>query len=274
MKKGVHDYIINTLQEGSLTTEELVLRTSSACNVSAQAIYKTLTNLRKNEVVTISNHTLSLSLLYIEKEKDTWHLAYRIASSGKELSQALKRDKQKIVYSFNTFHELDLFWTHSFTILSANVPISIPRYMITPHDFFFYARPETDTFWIKKNATNQHISRLLVPYALPLDKEVIKVRRNTSGTEFEFLVGENPLRQKEYIYYNILGDYIFTGTMDKKIHIAVVDFIATHSHIPRSTKDLAVIENILSTKGRFTLTIERNKKKAESMENKVRKYFE
>lgn len=274
MKKGVQDYIIHKLQEGERVTPDLVLHTSHACNVSSQAVYKILTKLRKNEVVTISKQRTSLSLLYIEKEKERWQFAYRLATSGKELLQVTHKKRSKIIYTFNNLRELDLFWTHSFTILSPNIPITLPRYMITPHDFFLYARPETDSFWIKKNVTDNHVSRLVVPYALPLDKEVIKERRNISGTKFEFLVGKNPLKQKEHIYYNILGDYIFTGILDKEVNKQIVEFIKNRSHIPRHAKDIIPIQKIIEMKGSFTLTIEKNHKKATLMGKKLRKYFE
>lgn len=274
MKKGVQDYIIHKLQEGESVTPDLVLHTSHACNVSSQAVYKILTKLRKDEVVTISKQRTSLSLLYIEKEKERWQFAYRLATSGKELLQVVHEKRNKIIYTFNNLREFDLFWTHSFTILSSNIPTTIPRYMITPHDFFLYARPETDSFWIKKNVTDNHVSRLVIPYALSLDKEVLKKRKHVSGTHFEFLVGKNPLGQKEHVYYNLLGDYIFTGTLDTKINEEIIHFITNTPHIPQSTKDLTTIQKIIETKGRFTLTIERNKKKAEQMEKKLKKYFE
>ena len=273
MKKGVRDYIITCLQGGALTTSDLVTRTSSYCNATPQAVYKTLTVLRTNDIITISKRGTSLSLLYIEKEMEKWQLAHRVTLSGAELARRLTHDKTKVAYSFANFHELDLFWTHSFTIVAANVPTSVPRYMLTPHDFFLYTRPETDSFWIKKNVTEKHTSRLIVPYALPLDKEVIKERRSSSGTTFEFLIGINPLKQKEHIYYNILGDYIFTGTMDKEVHEKIVAYIANQKRIPRSTKELAHIQNLIEMKGHFTLTIERHKKKAGAIEKKLQKYF-
>lgn len=272
MKKGVQSYIINSLQGGESITSGLVQRTSSACNVSPQAVYKILANLRDSETTTVSKQKTSLSLLYIEKEMERWQFAHRIAASGAELLKIL--NKGKTVYSFNNLRELDLFWTHCFTILSATVPNNIPRYMLTPHDFFLYARPETDSFWIEKNVTEEHISRLIVPYALPLDKEVIRERRNSSGTKFEFLVGKNPLQQKEHIYHNLLGDYIFTGSLDKEISKQIVEYIKQSVHIPRSKKELGPIQKYIETKGLFTLTIERNIGKANMMEKKLRKYFE
>ena len=274
MKKGVHSYLIERLQEGSSPTALLIRRTSVACTSTSQSVYKELSKLRRENIVTISKGNVSLSLLYIEREREKWQFAHLVATSQKEFLQKLNRNKTKITFAFKNQRELDLFWTHSFTILAVDIPNNIPRYMVTPHDFFLYTNPETDTFWIKKNITDHHISRLIVPFANNLDKKVLRKRKHLLGTRFDFLLNKNPLNQKEYIYINLIGEYIFTGKMDASWHKDFIRLLENFKEIPSTKKDFAAIKNAIEARGKFTLSLEKNKEKAELMEKKLRKYFE
>lgn len=84
----------------------------------------------------------------------------------------------------------------------------------------------------------------------------------------------NPLKQSNHVYYNLLDDYIFKATFDIKVNEVIEDFIQKVKTLPLTKEEDREITTILQQKGRFTLTIERNKKKAEIMEKKLRKYFE
>ena len=274
MKKGVHNYLIERLQEGSSPTTLLIRRTSIACTSTSQSVYKELSKLRRENIVTISKGNVSLSLLYIEREREKWQFAHLVATSQKEFLQKLNRDNTKVTFAFKNQRELDLFWTHSFTILAVDMPSNIPRYMLTPHDFFLYTNPETDTFWIKKNITDHHISRLIVPFANALDRKVVRKRKDLLGSRFDFLFNKNPLGQKEHVYLNIIGDYILKGIMDEVWHKDFIKLIENYKEIPSTKKDFDAIKNAIETNGKFTLTIERNKAKAEIMEKKLKKYFE
>jgi hypothetical protein len=274
MKKNVSETIISTLQGGPVLTKDVVMRVSVITKTTPQAVYKTLSLLRKKNHIIISNGITSLSLLYIEQEQEQWNFTKFLYTSNAIISKKLSQDKAKITYTFSTLKELDLFWTHTYTILAEKTSDAFIRYMLIPHDFFFYALPVTDNFWVRKNINPVKTSRLVVPYALPLDKKVVRVRKDEARINFEFSLSSNPLNQKEHEYINILGDFIFFAKIDQDIHKDIVSFISSHVDVPKNEKDLSLIRALMTKKGRFTLTIERNKLKAKTMEKKLQKYLE
>ena len=183
-------------------------------------------------------------------------------------------DRSKITFHFKTLSELDLFWTHAYAILAKKTDPFHPRYMLIPHDFFLYARAETDTFWMKENITKDVTTRLIVTHTFPIDKLAVKKRADFKENPFECLLGENPLKQKPFVYYNILEDYIFKGVFAQNINESIENLLSTIKKLPLTTAEEVRMSELLEQKGYFTLTIERTKKKAEAMEKKLKKYFE
>lgn len=273
MKKSIREKIINHLLSGPTATQTIVQEVSVQTKSTIQAVYKSLRILKQEGVITIHNKHISLSLIWIHKEKERLLFAEYAYLAGKDIATSLSRDTSKVVFHFKTIIELDLFWTHAYTILTKKIDSKVPRYMLIPHDFFLYAREETDTFWMDKNVTKDLITRLVITHPLKADKIATKMRKERKNTPFEFLFNKNPLKQDSHLYYNILGDYIFKGSFDKDVNKKLESFIIGVKKLPLLVNEKETIEKILSTKGKFTLTIEKNHKKASLAENKVEKYF-
>lgn len=273
MKKGIRESIIKYLLPGPSIVQTVVSEISLQTKSSIQAVYKSVRNLKKEGVITIHNKHTSLSLIWIHKEKEYLVFAEYAYFAGKDISTKLLKDRSKITFSFKTIADLDLFWTHAYTILAKQIDVIVPRYMLTPHDFFLYARQETDTFWMDKNITKDFTTRLVITHPLPADKIATKIRKNRKNTPFEFLFNENPLNQESNHYYNIIGPYIFKGSFDKSINKKLESFIAEVKKIPLTKIENEVIEKILIEKGTFSLTIERNEMKSKLATKKIEKYF-
>ena len=274
MSKHLSQIIIEKLLPGSQKVSDLVLTISLSLNVSLQAVYKALRVLNKQEVVTIHNKVVSLSIIWITKEKEKFLFAEYAYKINKDIITRLLKEKSKVVFTFKTIAEQDLFWTHVYTLLAEKTISTRPRYLITPHDFFLYARKETDTFWIEKNIKKDVATRLVITHTTKADVLVTKERKKTLSKSAHFLLHENPLEQKSDTYYNILGDYIFKAVFDRKVNNLLEKIIHNINRLPITKVEQSEISNIIHTKGNFVFSIEKNKTKADAMEKKLKKYFE
>ena len=266
--------IIEKLLPGYLYIPSLINELSKAEKVSIQAVYSALETLKNEETVSIHSKNVSLSLIWLAKEKEKLEFAERSYKAGSQALSLADKARGKIIFTFKTINELDLFWTHAYTILLEKEKLSAPQYSLMPHDFYLYGRAESDSFWIDKNVKSQNNARFIVTHTKPLDVSVMKARRKKFGESFEFLLHENPLKQESNVTYTITGDYILKGVFDKKVNERLEAFVKCNHTLPLPSSSQKEIADILSSKGTFTLTIEKNKKKAELMEKKLRKYFE
>jgi hypothetical protein len=204
MKKDLRNSIIDRLLPGSQTTGTLIINITNETGASVQGVYKALRDLKRADIVTIHNKMVSLSLIWIAKEKSKLSFAEYSYHAGKDIEHKLSKEGNKLTFSFKTLSDLDLFWTHAYTIFAKKTSTAHPRYMIIPHDFFLYARTETDSFWMKENITENVITRLVVTHTLPIDKIAVKTRAGFKNHPFEYMFADNPLNQKSNINYNIL----------------------------------------------------------------------
>ena len=273
-KGNLKTKIIEKLLSGPTRIPSLIQEIAYVEKVSPQSVYTALRTLKKDEVVSTHNKQVSLSLIWLTKEKEKLDFSESAYKSSKQLTNLSSETKGKIIFSFKTINEMDLFWTHAYTILFEKMNTLAPQYSLMPHDFYQYGREATDTFWVEKNIKEKKNARLVITHTQPLDIAVMKARRGKLGSAFEFLLHQNPLKQKSNITYTITGDYIFKGVFDKRVNEKLELFVKNHKTLTLSPSAQKEIEKILSLKGKFTLTIEKNHKKSEAMEKKLKKYFE
>lgn len=273
-KGNLKPKIIEKLLLGSLFVPTFTVALSKSEKISVQAVYNAISSLKKEEIISLHNKYASLSLIWLAKEKAKLEFGERAYKASAYLNKLTSQTKGKEVFSFQTINELDLFWTHAYTILLERITTDSPQYSLMPHDFYFYGRSESDSFWIEKNIRTKKNARLIITHTELLDTLVMKARRRELGNAFEFLLHRNPLKQEKNVTYTLTGDYILKGLFDKKVNDKLENFVTKVTKLPLSKGEKKEIAEILATKGKFTLTIEKNKKRAESMEKKLRKYFE
>ena len=266
--------VLEKLLPGTAYIPTLVEELSHTEKVTPQSIYTVLRAMKEEETISVHKKHASLSLIWIAKEIEKLSFSERAYRGNLYLDKLSKKRKGKEIFMFKTINELDLFWTHSYTILLQHNTKYDAQYLITPHDFFLYGREVTDTFWIEKNLRDKNTTRLVITHAEPLDMAVMKARRKNLGNIFEFLLHENPLHQESHTYYNLVGSYIFKATFDKRVNEKLETFITKVKKLPLAKDEEKEIRDILTMKGRFTLTVEKHERKAKSMENKLKKYFE
>ncbi len=266
--------LIQKLLPGPQFIPDIVEELSAVLGVTPQGVYKALRALRHGEVVSVHNKQASLSLIWISKEKEKMAFAESAYRSVPYMEELLKGSKKHNLWTFHTLNELDLFWTHIYTLCMEQVDVHVPTYSIQPHDWYSYVRIETDSYWIAKHRESGRLSRTLLTHSSELDRVVMRMRKQSLGSLFEYTLNENPLKQKNTLYYNIIGPYLFTVTFDTKVAHLLEEFIASHSTLPLTKDGQKEIDAIVREKGNFKLTIHYSEKKTGDMEKKVKKYFE
>ncbi len=266
--------ILKRLYSGPVKTVDLVEEISFVRKVSVQGVYKALRQLRNEEVVTIHNHTVSISLVWVDKEQEKLEFIKQSYRSIQFLDTLQNGRKKRIQFTFKTLNETDLFWTHAYLLLAEKIGNDAQTYSIQPHDWYMYVRSDTDSFWIKKHRESNRISRTILTHPGVLDHMVIRKRKEQLGNLFEYTLRENPYNQNSCTYYNIIGSFIFTAEFDLAVAKKLDTFVEDYEALPLSEVAQKEIISIVSTKGVFRLSIEHNEKKAMVMKEKAKKYFE
>ena len=272
--ESLEEEILTRLYSGTRNVTELVEEISYLKKVSLQGVYKALRQLRTEEVVIVHKHTISLSMVWVVNEREKLLFAEEAHRSATYLEDIRMGRQKRIKFTFRTLNEIELFWTHSYLLLSEHIQNDVCSYVIHPHDWYMYVRYDTDAYWVKKHIESARVSRTILTHAGALDRVVIRARKKKLGNLFEYTLGENPLGQKNTTYYNIIGAYIFTAHFDVHIEKELDTFIEKYETLPLSVESQKEIDHIVRMKGKFTLTIEKSEKKAEEMRRKVKKYFE
>lgn len=271
---SIQSALIQRLLPGPQPIPDIVEEFSSVLGVTPQGVYKALRALRQGEVVSVHNKQASLSLIWISKEKEKMAFAESAYRSVPYIEELLKGSKKHNSWTFHTLNELDLFWTHTYTLCMEQVDVHVPTYSIQPHDWYSYVRAETDSYWVAKHRDSGRLSRTLLTHSGELDRVVMRMRKQSLGNLFEYTLNENPLKQKNVMYYNIIGPYLFTVIFDTRVAQMLEEFIAGHATLPLTRESQAKINAIVRENGNFKLTISYSEKKTSEMEKKVKKYFE
>ncbi|MEJ0053739.1 MAG: hypothetical protein WDN10_03390 [bacterium] len=252
--------IIDALSNGPRGKVELRNRVVGK-DFTYQGFYKALASLRAAEIVTLHRDTVSLSVVWLEREReriaksaDAYHLSgYQSYFGG------LKNGK-KLSFKFKTLRELDLFWTQAVLIAMQGAGRGVPIISFIPHDWFYLLRPSTADVWFKLlGKENPHVN--ILTHATREEK---KLSEHPRVARIENMFGENPLRQKESAYMNVIGDLVIEAALDE----AVVPGIR------RAVRGEAVdIDKLTAQKGVFKLSIRRDSAKASVFTKKAQKYF-
>lgn len=266
----IEETLVKLLEAGPKEKSALIARATKESRATLQGVYKALRALRDKEIVTLHGNMASLSLLWIDKELARFGQvaeAYQAPTRAQYFLQL--RPGEKISLRFRTLRELDLYWAHAFLLLEAQLPASLPAYSITPHDWFYYARPETDALWVRRHETRERNQRIVITHPTPIDRELLRAR----GTKFaEAMFGANPFHQNERGYFNIIGGWIFEATLDKGVNSELVSWIRTHKTFTESER--SKVNEILNARGKFTLKITHAPKRALQMTRRLEKYFQ
>lgn len=265
---SIGDTIIFALEKGSISKQDLLDLVCKKKHVTVQGVYKEIRKLVREGKILIHKQALSLNLLYISKQYDRWSAVLNNYEGGLSLKNHFLdlQEGESLTYRFKTLNDLDAYWTHASIILDKHTKQPIPSYSVIPHDWFFYGRKETDTFWTKSQKDKM---RLIVTHPTALDKEVAKERRLVG---YKMTLGVNPLKQDESTYYTLIHGYVFKITLKAKTVQRIQEFLNMHTRIGRI--DPEEIQKLIYAPGAAVMKITKDKNKFEKMAGKCKKYFE
>lgn len=259
-KTSIREGIVMLLEKGSMNKSDLLEKVAASEKCTMQGFYKALSQLRKEEVITVDKKKVALSFFWIQEQLDCISriaTVYR-APVYQSYFGALT-EGEKISYHFKTLREIELFWVHAVLIAVEGAPKHAHIMSLTPHDWFQGGRPDIDVWWRK--ITTEHPHWAVLTHA---SSEEMRKTHYHDVKLFERVAGKNPLNQKESFYINIVDDLFFEAKFDERVVPKIRSFMKMKDMDPAS---------ILDMRGLYTLKVSRNSRKAKMVENKLKKYF-
>lgn len=232
--------------------------------LTKQALYVVLRRLIAEEVIVKHGTMFSLSNVWLGKMTEFFNRAqerYGVRTEGVDFLNL--QDGDKISYAFKSPHEADRFWGHAFDVL-ADMHGKEPVYIYNPHEWFIFARQESELHLFNKIKDTKHQLWLTVGSRDPLD---VYAKQFFDGTYLQYHMLEQPLFEKGNYYLNIFGDYIIEATIDDAITAQVEELYKTTPAFDDTV--IPTLQKLVS-KGKTKLTISKNARKAQ----KLKKLFE
>jgi hypothetical protein len=266
----IEEVVLRALGEKALTGEALLgICQPIKKGFTKQALYQLLRKLIDREIVIKHGKQFSLSRIWILKMNDFFSLAqnqYGIGERGGNNFLALS-DGDKVAYSFKSPVEADRFWGHAFNILGGLLAGKEPLYIYNPHEWFFFARKESEEFLFKELQTRNQKVWLLCGGKTLLDKYTAKY---FDGSVLQYYMASDKIFEARNYYLNIFGEYIIEARIDENIAEKIDQFYEAHTTV---TKETVGLLTKLLEQGKTTITISRNKKKSEKLKKIFAPYF-
>lgn len=264
---SIEDYIVTFLQNSSIPIVELIARIQEKRpGTTKQAVYLIIRKLKKEEIVVVHKKNISLSGVWVTAMENFFASAKY--SSTKETSDSnsfLTLDEnKKLTYTFKNAIVHDAFWSHVFiTLVEVSSPAQ-PVLIYNPHEWFLLARYQNEMDLFNKIKARGQKLAVLVGDNTPLDKTSRKHFDNEK-LMIEFL--EQPLFDKNNYYINVIGDFVIEVWLDKVVALQLDAFYT------KGEENIEELNKILDQKGKNKFSITRNKRKADILRKKFKKYF-
>ncbi|HEV7449552.1 MAG TPA: hypothetical protein VGP13_03390 [Candidatus Paceibacterota bacterium] len=260
MHETLAQRVINIASKGPVEKAKLLQMLERERAVTPQAVYKALRQLNRDEVISIHKDTVSLSIIWIQKEiRRLSQVATTYQTPVYQTYFGALKPKQKFTYTFRTLRDIDTFWVNAVLVTVQSGRHAMPLVSIVPHDWFQLLRPDTDVAWDDIAKKNAHF--VVLTHSTTAEK---KKSTHPGIQVFERMFNVNPLKQKESVYFNILGDFIFEAHLDPKVLPAI-----RHAML----NDDFDAPTILATPGHYKFIVENNPAKALAIKKRVQKYF-
>jgi len=261
-RKPIEQIALKILQKGTIQTATLLENIFlSRPKTTKQGVYRVLRKLKNEEKIVIHGKLVSLNLHWIKNMNEFFYLAHFYYSSPKaaSLDSFLNvREKDKIIYFFKNLNLLDSFWSHIFHMLAEVSNPKEPIFVYNPHEWFAYARQETEQTLIKTMREKTRQVFITVAHNDPLDKELKKTLR---GDFTQYYVDEGNIFEKQNYYFNIFGDYLIEVFIDEKISKQIDIFFKKTKFFDDKARENLL--EVVSKSGKNKLIISKNRKKAE-----------
>lgn len=256
--------IIEKLSKGSLLSPNLVSIIAKENNVSEQGVYKALSFLVKNEIVTKNKKIVSLNNFWIEQLKSFTNEVSEKYSSEDFDDFFLLEDKEKMVYQFKNTLKLDIHWMHIILMMLKRLK-DYPLVIYNPHCWFMLERPGTESEFFKWLDANYKKTFFLVGGNTKLDKS-IKKKVETKNIRIQ-LDGENAFPREKYV--SVIDDYIIYTSYGHEFNKKIDSFFNSHSEL--NEKTIKDFKDVIERSDKSKIIVERNKSKAIKLSKQITK---
>jgi len=270
-KKTIEDLIINLLGRGSVHITNLIKDIYEIRpQTTKQAVYKALRVLKASETTVQTRGEVALSSLWLKKLSEfsqQVQLTYRTGNQPGLDFLSLKNG-EKIVYWFKNFEATDKFWAHAFAILSDTTPHSKPIYIYNPHEWFLWARAESEIYLFNQLREEKRKLCVLIGNRDPLD---IAAGQCFDGEITKYYASPRPLFKKQNYYVNVFNDFLIEVTLDETLNASIDEFYKKTTVMDEiSRKELC---EITQRPGKSKFVIYRNERKATAISALFKRIF-
>ena len=268
-KQTLEEKIVTLLiKQANLTVEDIHRKISDESkNYSLPAIYKELGKLEFQGVVVKDKKRYSLRLPWVIDFLSLADLVSHTYLDNPTLASVLPNMGEKKIWHFTNLLRLNNFWAQVLLIL---VHHSTGKQLFTwmPHSWFHLIYTDSEAQYLK-SLRLAHIHLYLICGGNgPLDRWS---ERFWKSSHISYSFSKIPFSDDPFTYVNIVGDYISTVKLDRKIH-DIID------HLYQSTSTVIEInfEHILSLlqqKVKAVMWLEHNPIKAAKLRSRFIRFF-
>jgi hypothetical protein len=265
---SIESLIIDSLRAGKMSGPELVLNIEKKRpKTTKQAVYLAMRTLLKDEVVVHFKKKYSISDLFLDKV--IGYFNYPRSKERQKLNTEpflSLSDGDSIAYSFKTPYVTDQFWAHAVALLTSYIPKEIPIIIYDPHEWFIYARFESEKRILNSIISQKKYIFFTIGSTTPAD---IYAKKYFQAPHVQYFTTTIDLPRNYYI--NIFDDYIIEVWLDTTITKNIDEwYIKTKEVNPDEIKKL---ESIVQSVGRTKMRISRNRKRANRLAKQFTKDF-
>lgn len=268
---SIEQCLLQALQHGPRRVVGIILELKELRpGTTKQGVYAALRILKKQEKVVLHRGRASLNSAWVSSMASFFSVAeqyYRNEESGDGNFLHLQ-DGEKISYSFKNAVLTDAFWGHAFHLLVATEQLDTPIYLYNPHQWFLIARQKSEKELIAFVQKNKRQYLLTVSSSYPLDKHIAIL---FDGERSQYYMRNTPLFAKNNYYMNIIGDFIIEVWIDKDVANNIDDLYTSSGSYSEQTKK--ELEKIIALQGKTKMVISKNKRKADTYKNMMKKHF-
>jgi len=264
IENRLENRIIEKLSRGSILSPDLISQISKQHDVTEQGVYKALSFLLDNEIVTKNKKLLSLNTLWIERLKNFTNSVSEIYSIDDFNDFLLLDDKERLTYHFKNTTKLDIHWMHIVLLMLKRFKDS-PFVIYNPHCWFMMERPHTESVFFEWINKNRRPTFFLIGGNARLDK-LVKKQLTTEYVKIE-LNTDNKFPKDKYVA--IIGDYIIYSSYGANFNKKIDTFFSAHAELDQNTID--GFKNTLQRDSEPKIVVERNRSKAIKLSKQITK---
>ena len=225
-------------------------------NVSIQSLYKSLKRLTSQEVIIKHKKEYQIN--------SEWRASLREVVSAGEVFDL--RDGDKVRYSFASFAQVDMFWKN----IIASIPakhLDQPPFYYLPHNFWIHIpeRAQSEALYYA------HFEKDMKDGYMVIGSETTEDKADRKKLQNKYL-RVNTITyssMKDNAHISILGEYITTTLIDKKISKQIDNLYKKHDGIDLYEKLLLIFSKKCSIK----IVLERSSRKSKKLRKILSKDF-